>query len=170
MQSTLEKKVTYQLAGILDNSVVNGKGLRTVLFFSGCPHHCKGCQNAELQNYTIGKQASLEAIMRRVKENSPYISGVTLSGGDPFEQDLTQLLMALKEENINVWTYTGYTYELLLNDSRPYIKEMLKYVDVLVDGKYDENFTEDVPKYVGSSNQRFIILDKGKVIDIRSEF
>lgn len=154
-----------QIAGFLDNSLVNGKGLRSVVFLSGCKRRCEGCQNMEAQDFNYGDEVESDEIFERIKSNLPLIKGVTFSGGDPFEQadKLALLAKKIKEElELNIWCYTGYTYEELILDE---VKlELLKYIDVLVDGPFEKALMENAPKYAGSSNQRILELKEGKVV------
>lgn len=151
-----------QVAGFLDNSLVNGKGLRSVVFLSGCRRNCKGCQNPCMQDFSYGDEVDSSEVLERIKSNIPLIKGVTFSGGDPFEQPqgVMELAKAVKELNLNVWCYTGYKYEELLEDKEK--AELLKYIDVLVDGPFEESLMENAPKYAGSSNQRILELCNGK--------
>lgn len=145
-----------QVAGFLDNSTVNGKGLRSVLFVSGCRHNCLECHNKDMQDFHYGDKLDIYYILRRIKHNVPLINGVTFSGGEPFEQakELALLAKLVKDEHLNLWCYTGYTYEEILKDRNKL--ELLKYIDVLIDGKFEKELTKDARKYTGSSNQRII--------------
>lgn len=160
------------VCGMLDNSLVNGKGMRFVLFLAGCPHHCPGCQNMNLQAYDSGEPLSVDAIFKKIEANMPIIDGVTLSGGEPFEQDATELLKMVKSVGLSVWVYTGYTYSELqeLSKTRSYINEMLTYIDVIVDGKFEKDLTEGAPRYVGSTNQHFILLNNGDYVDTLTDY
>ncbi|URZ05095.1 anaerobic ribonucleoside-triphosphate reductase activating protein [Clostridium felsineum] len=148
------------VAGFLDNSMVNGEGMRSVLFLSGCKRRCKGCQNVAMQDFKYGEEATVEEILNRIKSNMPIIKGVTFSGGDPMEQAeaLSKLAKDIKAEGLNIWCYTGYTYEELLEEKNKNKLELLKYIDVLVDGEFKEELMDNSPKYAGSSNQRIIRL------------
>ena len=145
-----------QSAGFLDNSTVNGEGLRSVVFFSGCSHKCKGCHNKAMQDYFYGDAIEINEVMDRIKHNLPLIDGVTISGGDPFSQPegLYQMLKILNQSGINVWVYTGFEYEVV---KLRYL-EILKYIDVLIDGTFDSNRHEKNSHllYRGSDNQRII--------------
>ncbi|KAJ49862.1 anaerobic ribonucleoside-triphosphate reductase activating protein [Clostridium tetanomorphum] len=148
-----------QVAGFLDNSLANGKGLRSVLFLSGCIHNCKGCHNKLMQDFSYGEKVSLDNIILRIKRNMPLIKGVTFSGGEPFEQadKLSKLSKLVKKENLNIWCYTGYTFEYILNNmNNNGWKELINNVDILVDGRFEEDKVEQGLKYKGSSNQRII--------------
>lgn len=148
-----------QLAGFLDHSTVNGTGFRSVVFFSGCSLNCKGCHNKEMQDHQYGEAVSVEDIMKRIMKNKPLLDGVTISGGDPFEQieGLTDLLKALKEENIDVWVYTGRTKELLEMDDKN--KEALNLINTLVDGPFIEEMKTSHAPFIGSTNQRILKLN-----------
>lgn len=159
-----------QIAGFLDNSTVNGKGLRSVLFVSGCKHDCNGCHNKEMQNFHYGDKIELQPLIDRIKHNVPLISGVTFSGGEPFEQskELASLAKQIKKENLNLWCYTGYTFEDLLKSQDENKINLLKQIDVLIDGKFDKSLCTNAPKYAGSKNQRLIdvkrSLESGSIV------
>lgn len=154
---------TLQVAGFLDHSLVNGEGFRTTLFLSGCRHACPGCHNQEMQHFDYGEVISLDSIWARIEKNLPLVDGVTLSGGDPFEQadSLLPLLQKLKVEGINVWVYTGYLYDQLQGD--PSMSQLLPYIDVLVEGPYMQQLHTDHIKYIGSSNQNILHLENGQI-------
>lgn len=152
-----------QLAGKKENSLVNGEGMRYVIFVSGCSHHCKGCQNSEMLNYTYGDNWDTDDVFELIKSNIDFIDGVTYSGGDPIDQSeaLIDLSKRIKTElHINIWCYTGYVLEDIKNDVIPYANELLQYIDVLVDGKFEINNIDNVQRYVGSNNQRIIDVKK----------
>lgn len=155
--------ITFQVAGFLDHSTVNGEGFRTTLFLSGCRHHCIGCHNPETQNFSYGDTVDLETLLARITKNLPLIDGITLSGGDPFEQfeAVYVLLKKIKPLKLSVWVYTGYTYEFLA--SSPHYAKLLPWIDVLVDGPYIQQLHTNKKKYVGSSNQRILKLDQGMI-------
>lgn len=154
---------TLKVAGFLDHSTVNGEGFRSTLFLSGCHHHCPGCHNLDMQSFDYGDTLSHDTILAKIKKNLPIIDGVTLSGGDPFEQaeSLYPLLVELKNLGLSIWAYTGYTYESLLKEQK-YLA-LLPLIDVLVDGPFIEALRTDTKKYVGSSNQRILKLVEGKI-------
>ncbi|MFD3158462.1 anaerobic ribonucleoside-triphosphate reductase activating protein [Haloimpatiens sp. FM7330] len=147
-----------QVAGFLDNSLVNGKGFRSVVFVSGCRHNCEGCQNKSMKDFKYGDSVDVKEVFERIKKNRPIIKGVTFSGGEPFEQSkaLSKLAKDIKDDGLNLWSYTGYTFEEILNSKDENKVELLKCLDVLVDGKFDKNLMKNAPKYAGSSNQRII--------------
>lgn len=155
-----------QVAGFLDNSNVNGTGLRSVLFLSGCPHHCKACQNVEMQSTDYGDRVSIESIWKRIEKNAPLIDGITLSGGEPFEQAaaLLPLVQKVKASGLTIWCYTGYLYEDLLKDADQ--SKLLAYIDVLVDGPFILEQHDEHLKLKGSTNQRILQLKEGKLESI----
>ena len=148
-----------RVAGFLDNSTVNGEGIRSVLFVSGCNINCKGCQNKEMQNLYYGDVVTIGEVMDRIKENIPIIDGVTISGGDPTMQptQVSEIINLCHELKLNVWLCTGRTYEYLQDH-----KELhgLLEADVIVDGPFIEELKDSELKYRGSSNQRIIVKNK----------
>ncbi len=147
-----------QVAGFLDNSAVNGDGLRSVVFLSGCHHHCPGCHNLDMQDPAYGENVSTEDILLRIENNMPLITGVTISGGEPFLQAaaLLALLKKIKALKLNSWVYTGYTYsEICKNEN---FKLLLPWIDVLVDGPFQQELLTNDSPYVGSTNQNIIRL------------
>ena len=106
-----------KVAGIVKESIVDGPGIRLVVFGQGCKHHCPGCHNPESHSFEGGELMEIDSIMELVKEN-PLLDGVTLSGGDPFEQSESFAILAkkVKELGLNIITYTGYTYEEILDN------------------------------------------------------
>ena len=153
-------KKFLKVAGFLDNSLVNGEGLRSVLFVSGCRHNCPGCHNISMQDFDYGDKVSLAEILNRIKSNIPLIKGVTFSGGDPFEQaeGLSWLASEIKAMGLNIWCYSGYTYDEIIKSKDKYKLGLLSNIDVLVDGRYEENLKKGSLKYTGSSNQKIIRL------------
>lgn len=142
-----------KIAGILKHSYVDGPGVRFVIFTQGCPHHCKGCHNPDTWDPDGGMAISVEEIAGLVR-STKYLDGVTLSGGDPLFQakECVELAKALKDYNI--WCYTGWTLdEINEGKAGEDAKELLKYIDVLVDGPFIEELKSDKCIYRGSSNQ-----------------
>ncbi|PHV72312.1 anaerobic ribonucleoside-triphosphate reductase activating protein [Sporanaerobium hydrogeniformans] len=156
---------SLQIAGFLDHSTVNGLGLRSVLFVSGCRHYCQGCQNKVMQSPSYGEVHSITELYQRILKNKPLIDGVTFSGGEPFDQaeGLVALATLLRQEGLSIWAYTGYIYEELLTDDLK--SHLLELIDVLVDGPFIENLYNASLRYRGSSNQRFLKLNHGKIIE-----
>ncbi len=148
------------ISGFYDSSCTNGEGWRSVIFFSGCPHGCHGCHNPETWNPDSGEPHSVEQLTKMVLDNSDYIDGVTLSGGEPFqESNIEELLMfvhKIKSAGLSIWCYTGYKYEDLLR--HPLYCKLLSKIDVIIDGPYMEELFDPDLKFRGSSNQRIIDL------------
>lgn len=150
-----------RVAGFYEESISNGIGWRAVLFVSGCPHRCKGCHNMEAWNSNYGIEYVESYYLDKIK-SSDILSGLTLSGGEPFlyAKELIPLVKKVKELGLNVWSYTGYTLEELLEQNDPYKLELLEEIDVLVDGKYIEELKDPELRFRGSTNQRIINLNK----------
>ena len=157
------------LAGLEEESIVDGPGLRLVLFTQGCPHACPGCHNPETHPFTGGTVYSLEQIVQLYTEN-PLLSGVTFSGGEPFlhAHVLSLLAQSIHSLGGSVVTYTGYTYEELLDtiarDQRSDMRTLLDESDLLIDGPYIEAKRDLTLLFRGSSNQR--ILDRASRLAI----
>lgn len=148
-----------RLAGVIETSINNGEGIRKVIFTQGCKHHCKGCFNPDTHDFNGGYECDTEKIIERI--NSDYmIDGVTFSGGDPFEQAEAFAHIAKNiNKDLTIWCYTGYTLQQIIdNIDRPGWKELITNIDVLVDGKFEEDKKDRNLKYKGSSNQNIIEL------------
>ena len=143
-----------KINSIIKESIVDGEGLRYVIFVQGCPHHCKGCHNPQTWRTDKGHAVTIESLLDDIKKN-PLLDGVTFSGGEPMLQSeaLTELAKEIKKLGLNIWCYTGFKYE----DIKESKKDFLKYIDVLVDGKFIEEL-KCLGEYYGSSNQRNIKL------------
>lgn len=152
-----------RLAGIAYESLVNGPGLRRVFFSQGCRHKCKGCFNPETHDFNGGEDMDMDKLIKDVLDN-PMLKGVTFSGGDPFEraEEFAYMAKAFKKAGLSVWSYTGYTYEYIIDNlnKRSGWKELINNIDVLVDGRFEIDKKEDGLKYKGSSNQRLINVEK----------
>lgn len=147
------------LCGKLDSSLVNGEGIRTVIFGSGCSFRCQGCQNEFFQQPNCGTDFTIDEVKDIIYKNSECNKKrVTFSGGDPFFQAeaFAELAKQLKKEGFNIWCYTGYTIEDILSSPNKGFVELLENIDVLVDGPFDITKVENSKKYTGSSNQRII--------------
>ena len=144
------------LAGIVQDSVVDGPGLRTTVFCQGCPHRCEGCQNPETWAFGCGTPTDIREILRIVKRN-PMCRGVTFSGGEPFEQaaELAELCRLLKAEGYEVAAYSGYTFEQLL-EGTPEQMKLLSVLDVLIDGPFVLAEKSLELNFRGSRNQRVL--------------
>lgn len=168
----MDKKVV-KLSGMINESLVNGPGMRRVFFAQGCKHNCKGCFNPETHKFEGGQEVEIDKLVEDIKKN-PLLKGVTFSGGDPLEQGeaFGKIAEEVKKMNKNVWCYTGYTFEEIINnlDKNGWDK-LIKNLDVLVDGKFEEAKKEEGLKYRGSSNQRIIDVPKSleakKVVEFK---
>jgi len=153
-----------RLSGITQESVVDGPGLRYVIFTQGCPHNCPACHNPESWDFNAGKEFTVKEIIRLIKKQKKPIQGITFSGGEPFTQ-AGELAVIAKEAHQIGWdvvTYTGYTYEQLLElgENEKDIIDLLAASDILIDGKYiDKLKTINLP-FRGSLNQRLINMNK----------
>lgn len=148
-----------RLAGIVEDSIVDGPGLRLAVFAQGCPHRCRGCHNPQTHSYTSGMMVDIETIVERYHRN-PLLDGVTLSGGEPFEQAEGFALLArrIRELGGHVVTYTGYTYETIVAkmEIRTGWKALLEATDWLIDGPFIEKRRNLALSFRGSDNQRII--------------
>ena len=159
-----------RIAGVVNDSIVDGTGMRFTVFTQGCPHRCPGCHNPQTHDFAGGTECDTDELIRRFRKN-PLLDGVTLSGGEPFCQSeaCLQLAQAAHASGLNVWSYSGYTFEELL-DGKEEWKALLKELDVLVDGRFILEKRTLECKFRGSSNQRLIdvqeSLKQGKVIEI----
>ena len=152
--------IEVKLAGIEEESIVDGPGLRYVLFTQGCPHHCKGCHNPQTHPFSGGKIYQFDSLLSAYKEN-PLLAGMTFSGGEPFEQalPLSHLAKAIHKLGGNIVTYTGYTYENLcrgITNGKPEWRQLLDETDILIDGPYMEELRDLSLLFRGSSNQRIL--------------
>ena len=152
-----------KIAGFYDESISNGLGWRAVLFVSGCPHHCPGCHNKEAQDFNYGEEFNEEEILKRIKENS-ILNGITISGGEPLcKENIPGVLKFIKDvkeirPEFNVWCYSGYTLDQLIDRNDEETNKCLNEIDVLVDGKFVEEKKDPTLKFRGSSNQRILDL------------
>lgn len=150
---------SVRLAGIAYESLVNGPGIRRVFFSQGCNHNCKGCFNQETHDFNGGEERDMDELIQEVKDN-PMIKGITFSGGDPFERakEFAYMAKEFKKQGLNIWSYTGYTFEYIAENfnEKPEWREFMKYIDILVDGKFEEELKKEGLRFKGSSNQRII--------------
>lgn len=149
--------MTLRVLDIIEETMVDGVGLRTSIYFSGCSHFCKGCHNPQSWDLHNGRQMTIDELLDIIKADE--FANVTFSGGDPLYQceGVTELAKRIKEEtDKTIWCYTGFTYEEILDNA--WLSQILPYIDVLVDGPFKEELkTTEIP-FVGSSNQRKIKL------------
>ena len=152
-----------RLAGIIRESIVDGPGIRMTVFTQGCPHHCEGCHNEQTWDFSGGFDSSTERILEEAKKD-PILRGLTFSGGEPFCQAkaLASLAKEAKELGLDIFCYTGYTFEKLYSDfsSHPEYKELLLQCDWLVDGPFVKSERSLLLKFRGSKNQRILDVKK----------
>ena len=148
-----------RLAGVIRESIVDGPGIRFVVFSQGCPHRCKGCHNPGTHDPEGGYDSSAENIIKAILQN-PLLQGVTLSGGDPFLQaeGMAELAREIHALGLDIVTYTGYTIEELLEglDTHPGWKALLENTDTLIDGPFIEAQKSLMLRFRGSKNQRVV--------------
>ena len=147
-----------RVSGIIPESIVDGIGLRYVIFFQGCPHHCRGCQNPKTHSFSAGVFVDIHQIIKEII-NNPLLDGVTFSGGEPlcYPRQCGIIAKEVKQHGKTVWMYSGYTYEEI---KRNYRWKILHNVDVLVDGKFILEQKDLDLRFRGSKNQRIIDVQK----------
>ena len=158
-------------ADLQSDSIVDGPGLRAVLWTQGCAHHCKGCQNPQTWDFNGGGLVPLEEVYKAIDELE-YQTGLTFSGGDPMYQveACSKIADYAIKKGLNIWVYTGFTFEeiMMLNQKNPAYMEFLKKVDVLVDGRFKIEERDLSLLFRGSRNQRLIDVQKtlkeGKIV------
>lgn len=149
------------------DSIVDGEGMRAVLWTQGCPHNCKGCHNPITHDFNGGFLTDTDTLIEELKVNMQFEDGITLSGGDPFMQveAVNEIAKYVQSIGKDVWAYTGFTFEKLIEMSKTNEKiiELLNNVDILVDGKFVlEQKSLDL-FYMGSRNQRVIDVQKSLI-------
>lgn len=159
--------------------IANGPGVRVSLFVSGCTHHCKGCFNEIAWDFSYGEEFTTQVMDRLIEALRPaYIRGLTLLGGEPMEYrnqlGLLPFLRRVKKElpEKDIWCFSGYLFDTQIRDEMcvkwEETREILSYLDVLVDGRFMEEYKDISLRFRGSSNQRLIdvrkSLDQGKVV------
>lgn len=159
MSNILDNEI--RLSGIIDESIVDGPGLRFVIFTQGCMKRCFMCHNQQTQPLDGGSVYKLDSIVSRWREN-PLIKGITISGGEPFIQPKACLYLAQKavEDGLDVLLYSGYYYDELCLSKNPYIKQLLSVATYLVDGPFEYKLKNLNLLFRGSSNQRVILLQE----------
>ena len=162
-----------ELSGIVSDSIVDGPGIRTTIFSQGCPHHCPGCHNPDTWAFGCGTQIPVEAVVEIVESN-PLCRGVTFSGGEPFAQaeGFARLARVLKEKGSEIASYSGYTFEELLRGSEAQ-KELLRSIDILIDGRFILAQKSLEIAFRGSQNQRILDIKKslaeGRAVETASK-
>ena len=165
--------MTIRIAGIENDSIVDGPGFRLAVFTQGCPHRCPGCHNPETHPFDGGKEVDTDKIIRMMEEN-PLLDGVTLTGGDPFCQPAACAVIAkaARSLGLNVWAYSGWTYEELIKkaEADQDIMDVLNHTDVLIDGPFRLAEKTLELRFRGSKNQRQIdvkkSLSEGKAVEL----
>ena len=166
---------TLRIAGVVRESIVDGPGIRFVVFCQGCPHLCPGCHNPATHDFDGGYPCEIEKIIRAIDEN-PLLDGVTFSGGEPACQPKAFLNLAkqIKERNLNIIMYSGFTFEQLteMGVSDAAMAELLQTIDFLIDGRYEAAQRDLSLPFRGSRNQRIIDVQashkKGEIITIEN--
>ena len=150
-----------RIYGTVEDSIVDGPGIRYAVFTQGCPHHCPGCHNPESPDFSGGREVETETSIAAIRAN-PLLDGVTLSGGDPLCQPeaCREIAEAARAAHLNVWCYTGWTWEALQQEADEQKLALLRAVDVLVDGPFVEAQRSLELKFCGSRNQRLIDVQK----------
>lgn len=152
---------SIRISGIEKESIVDGPGIRYVIFVQGCPHHCVGCHNPQTHDFDGGRDKRFDEILSDLDKN-PLLSGVTFSGGEPFckAKELAELAVEIRKKGLNIVCYSGYTFEELLEKGKkePEVFELLKLSDILIDGKFIINEKSLMLKFRGSKNQRILNL------------
>ncbi len=144
---------TINILSIMRGTTVDGPGFRTSIYMAGCTHACPGCHNPQSWDFAGGTPMTIDEIMEIVREED---FDVTLSGGDPLCSPAAtlELVKALKEDGRNVWVYTGYTWEEIME--RGDLREIVGMVDAVVEGPYVEGLRDPDLRFRGSSNQRIV--------------
>jgi len=156
-----------RIANYIQDSIVDGPGLRFTLFTQGCPHLCEGCHNPDTHDFHGGREIEADEIIDLILSN-PLTDGITLSGGEPFSQaeDCAKIAAAAKQAGLNVWAYSGWTIEELMADIVPHALNLLTLCDVLVDGRFMLSQRNLALKWRGSENQR--VLDVKKSLEAKN--
>lgn len=149
--------MNIRIAGVTNDSIVDGPGFRLAVFTQGCPHHCPGCHNPETHDPQGGRDADTAQMIEMMRQN-PLLAGVTLTGGEPMMQPeaCLEIARAAHAAGKNVWCYTGFTFEALLKENDPARMALLQEVDVLVDGPFLLAERSLEVRFRGSKNQRLI--------------
>ena len=154
-------KKELRIAGLVKDSIVDGPGLRFTIFTQGCPHNCKGCHNPKTHDFRGGKVVSVNYIYNELKSDRG-VTGITFSGGEPFAQtkNLIPLAKLIKQDGYELASYSGYTFEELNSGKIPGARELLGYIDILIDGKFILEQRSLELSFRGSKNQRIIDVPK----------
>ena len=152
-----------KISFVVNDSIVDGPGLRLAIFTQGCFHKCPLCHNPQTHDPSGGTETDTDKIISLLK-NNPLLDGITLSGGEPFLQadECYDIAQKTHKLGLNVWTYTGYTYEELINSNNKSFLRLVDETDVLIDGKFENTLRSLDIKFRGSKNQRVIDIKKTK--------
>ncbi len=152
-----------RIAGVIEESIVDGWGIRYVVFTQGCPHNCPGCHNPETHDFNGGVVIDTDKLIKDFK-NNPLLKGITFSGGEPFLQSKPLLELAQKIHALgkDVTCYTGYTYEEIISSGNDDWIKLLDETDVLIDGKFILEKRNLKLLFRGSSNQRIIDVKQSR--------
>ena len=155
--------MNIRIAGLTNDSVVDGIGIRYTVFTQGCPHNCPGCHNQEAIPFDGGVEMNTDEILNKISGN-PLLDGITLSGGEPFSQAEACAVLAQGAHamGLTVWTYTGYTYEALISlfVENPEWESLINQTDILVAGPFIQSEKSLELLFCGSKNQKLIDINK----------
>lgn len=166
-----------RISGVVDDSIVDGKGMRYTIFTQGCPHGCPGCQNPQTHDFAGGTLVEWPELLEEILDN-PMLKGVTFSGGEPFCQagPLAELAQQIHERSggkLDITVFTGFTWEELREKHDPGIEALLAQTDVLIDGRYEAAQKDLTLTFRGSRNQRVIdvqaSLERGVLAELGAE-
>lgn len=154
------------VAGVVEESVTDGPGIRYVIFVQGCPHACEGCHNPQTHPFEGGTVRDTDKLFEQMVQN-PLLKGVTFSGGEPFCQPVSLALLAKRlheQTRLNIITYTGYTFEELLQNCDAAVRSLLEQTDILIDGRFELGKRDISLRFRGSTNQRVIDVKKSLTV------
>jgi anaerobic ribonucleoside-triphosphate reductase activating protein len=160
-----------KISQVINDSIVDGAGIRLAVFTQGCIHNCPACHNPQTHDINGGKETDTNKIAA-IMANNPLLDGVTLTGGDPFMQakQCAEIAKDAHGLGLNVWTYTGYTYQQLCDKNDPDFNALMDNTDVLIDGRFILEQRSLELKFRGSKNQRIIDMNKtretGKIVEL----
>lgn len=145
-----------RLASFIHDSIVDGEGIRSVIFTQGCPHNCPGCHNQKALPFDGGELVEIDDVVSEILKAD--LKRVTFSGGEPFAQarQCYEISARLRAHDYNLWSYTGYTYDALVRHRDPYFLKFLSQLDIVIDGRFVLAQRSIAALYRGSSNQRII--------------
>lgn len=160
------------ILNILHDTTVDGPGFRTSIYAAGCAHQCKECHNPQSWDINNGNSYSIKDLLDTIINNE--FANITFSGGDPLFQveGFTHLAKLIKAQtNKTIWCYTGFTYEQIISSSK--LSQILPYIDVLVDGRFEESLKDEAIPFRGSNNQRIIdvtqSIKEGYIVEWQKE-